>query len=130
VTVLSPLGDNAYPNVLGYSAGYDRRLDPCHPVQLRRVTCSDCLSGFSLALAGVLLSLGALSRPPVYKAFFAAVVVNFLAILSPQNEPSYDLARFLNNELAVVAGRIVGCLWWRCCLRYRQIGGPRASSCG
>jgi uncharacterized membrane protein YccC len=67
--------------------------------------------GFSLALAGVLLPLGALGAIPSHKAFSAAAVVNFLGILLPQNQPTYDLAAFLNNGVAVVAGTIVGCLW-------------------
>jgi uncharacterized membrane protein YccC len=111
VAVYSPLGDNAYRNFVGYSTGTIVALILATLLNFAVLPAVTGFLGFSLALAGVLLPLGALSAIPSHKAFSAAAVVNFLGILLPQNQPTYDLAAFLNNGVAVVAGTIVGCLW-------------------
>jgi uncharacterized membrane protein YccC len=111
VTVYSPLGDNGYRNVLGYSTGTIVALILATLLNFAVLPAVTGFLGFSLAFAGVLLPVGALSAIPSYKAFSAAAVVNFLGILLPQNQPTYDLASFLNTGVAVVAGTIVGCLW-------------------
>jgi uncharacterized membrane protein YccC len=111
MTVYPPLGDNAYRDVVGYSAGTIVALILATLLNFSVLPAVTGALGFSLALAGVLLPLGALSATLCPKAFSAAAVVNFLAILSPQNQPTYDLASFLNNGVAVVAGTIIACLW-------------------
>jgi uncharacterized membrane protein YccC len=111
VAVYSPLGDNAYRNVVGYSTGSIVALILATLLNFAVLPAVTGFLGFSLALAGVLLPLGALSAIPSHKAFSAAAVVNFLGILLPQNQPIYDLASFLNIGVAAVAGTIVGCLW-------------------
>jgi uncharacterized membrane protein YccC len=111
MTVYPPLGDNAYRDVVGYSAGTIVALILATLLNFAVLPAATGFLGFSLALAGVLLPLGALSATRCQKAFRVAAVVNFMAILSPQNQPAYDLASFLNNGVAVVAGTIVACLW-------------------
>jgi uncharacterized membrane protein YccC len=110
VTVYSP-GDNAYRDVLGYSAGTIVALILATLLNFAVLPAATGFLGFSLALAGVLLPLGVLSATPCNQAFSAAAAVNFLGILSPPNQPTYHLASFLNNGVAVVAGTMVGCLW-------------------
>lgn len=110
VTVYSP-GDNAYRDALDYSAGTIVALILATLLNFAVLPETTGFLGLSLALAGVLLPLGALSAAPFHKAFSAAAVVNFLGILLPPNQPTYHLASFLNNGVAVVAGTIVGCLW-------------------
>jgi uncharacterized membrane protein YccC len=97
VTVYSPLGDNAYRNVVGYSTGTIVALILATLLNFSVLPAVTDFLGFSLALTGVLLPLGALSAIPSHKAFSAAAVVNFLGILLPPNQPIYHLASFLNN---------------------------------
>ena len=99
VAVYSPLGDNAYRNVGGYSAGSIVALILATLLNFAVLPAVTGSLGFSLALAGVLLPLGALSAIPSHKAFSAAAVVNFLGILLPQNQPTYDPASFLKPRL-------------------------------
>jgi uncharacterized membrane protein YccC len=110
-TVYPPLDDNAYRNVVGYSTGTIIALILATLLNFSVLPGATGFLCFSLTLTGVLLPLGALSAAPRHKAFSAAMVVNFLAILSPQNQPTYNLAAFVNNGVAVVAGTFVACLW-------------------
>ncbi|HYZ63452.1 MAG TPA: FUSC family protein [Acetobacteraceae bacterium] len=111
VTLYSPLGDHAYRNTLNYLAGTIAALILATLCNFCALPAATDFLGFSLALACVLLPLGALSAAPRYKAFAATAAVNFLAILAPQDQPSYDLAAFLNNGVAVTAGTILACFW-------------------
>jgi uncharacterized membrane protein YccC len=58
----------------------------------------------SLALAAVLLPLGALSAGSWHKTLFVAAVTNFIPVLGIENETDYDATRLLNVSVAVVAG--------------------------
>jgi uncharacterized membrane protein YccC len=51
--------------------------------------------------------LGALAAGPWQKALTAGLIINFLAILLPSNQPNYnDLGQFLNSAFAVIVGTI------------------------
>jgi len=110
VTVFSPHGDDACRNVLGYAMGTVAAFVLAAVCNFAALPAQTDFAGFSLVLCCVLLPLGALSAGPWGKTFFAALVINFLAILSPQNQPSYDPVSFFNTGIAIIAGSILGCL--------------------
>ena len=73
-------------------------------------------SGFivlSLALALVLLPLGALAAGSWHKTLFVAAATNLIPVLAIENETSYDAARLFNIGLAVVIGTATPALFFR-----------------
>jgi hypothetical protein len=113
VTVFSPGGAKAYRNMLGYLAGTVIAAVAATLVNFAVLPAQDGFLGFSLALACILVPFGAPSAGPWDKALYAAVTINFLAILAPQNQPNYDLGQFLNSALPVVVGTFVAAIFSR-----------------
>ena len=67
----------------------------------------------SLALALLLLPLGALSAGSWHKLVFVAAVTNLIPILAIENDTDYDAARLLNVAVAVVAGTAAAAILFR-----------------
>ena len=74
-------------------------------------------AGFGLAVGLVLVPAGVLmARPmaqPWQTAMFTAVTVNFVPLLAPANQMTYDPQQFFNAALAIVGGVGVGVLSFR-----------------
>jgi uncharacterized membrane protein YccC len=60
--------------------------------------------GFSIAIGLVLVPLGALLAQPWQTAVFLAGAYNFIPLLSPANEMTYDTIQFYNQSLAIIVG--------------------------
>ena len=69
-------------------------------------------SFFALAgiLACVLVPLAALSTVPALAPYLVAATMNFVPLLGPTNEISFDTASFYNSALAIVGGSLAGAL--------------------
>jgi uncharacterized membrane protein YccC len=113
VSVYSPGGADAYRNVVGYALGTIMAFMLATVVDLAIMPAASGFPGLALVLAAFLVPMGALSALPWRQSLTAALVVNFMAILSPQNQPTYDPAQFLNAGLPVVLGTILGALVMR-----------------
>jgi uncharacterized membrane protein YccC len=61
-------------------------------------------AGFSIVMALYLVPVGALVAQPWRTAMFAPMAGNFIPLLAPANQMSYDTAQFYNAALAIVAG--------------------------
>jgi uncharacterized membrane protein YccC len=69
--------------------------------------------GFSLAIGLVLVPAGALMAQPWQTAMFTAMTANFIPLLAPANQMSYDTQQFYNSALAIVAGVGAGAFSFR-----------------
>ena len=69
--------------------------------------------GFSLALGLYLVPAGALVVRSNSSPMFSAMAFNFLAVLSPSNQMSYDTQSFYNSALALLLGNGVAALAFR-----------------
>ena len=67
----------------------------------------------SMALALLLLPLGALSAGSWHKTLFVAAVTNLIPILAIENETNYGAAGLFNMAVAVVAGTAVPVMFFR-----------------
>jgi uncharacterized membrane protein YccC len=70
-------------------------------------------AGFSLAIGLVLVPAGALMAQPWQTVIFVAMTANFIPLLAPANQMSYDTQQFYNAALAIVAGVGVAALAFR-----------------
>jgi uncharacterized membrane protein YccC len=64
----------------------------------------ETFEGFSAAIGLYLVPLGALIAQAWQAAIFAPMVGNFVPLLAPANQMSYDTVQFYNAALAIVAG--------------------------
>ncbi|WP_426434529.1 FUSC family protein [Bradyrhizobium genosp. P] len=107
VTVFSPDADLAYRSAIGYSTGTILAAALAVFVNFAILPAQEGFTDLSLTLTCVLVPLGALAAGPWQKALTAGLIINFLAILLPSNQPNYnDLGQFLNSAFAVIAGTI------------------------
>jgi uncharacterized membrane protein YccC len=114
VILFSPREDAAYPSVVEYAVG--TAVAGGLAAILSLAILPSLHGGFislSLALACVLLPLGAMSAGPRHKLAFMAMVTNLLPILSIENQPSYDSERLFNAILAISAGMVVAAIFMR-----------------
>jgi uncharacterized membrane protein YccC len=70
-------------------------------------------AGFSLAIGLVLVPAGALMAQPWQTVIFVGLTANFIPLLAPANQMSYDTQQFYNGALAIVAGVGVAALVFR-----------------
>jgi uncharacterized membrane protein YccC len=61
-------------------------------------------ASFSIVMALYLVPVGALVAQPWRTAMFAPMAGNFVPLLAPANQMTYDTAQFYNAALAIVAG--------------------------
>ncbi len=83
---------------------------PSSPPFSRRSSNLRCCRGwrpsqaFSIAIGLYLVPVGALVAQPWQTAMFTAMAFNFVPLLAPANQMSYDTVQFYNTALAIVAG--------------------------
>jgi uncharacterized membrane protein YccC len=70
-------------------------------------------AGFGLAIGLVLVPAGALMAQPWQTVMFVGLTANFIPLLAPANQMSYDTQQFYNGALAIVAGVGVAALVFR-----------------
>jgi uncharacterized membrane protein YccC len=61
-------------------------------------------TAFSVTLGMFLVPLGALAAQPWRTATFTAAATNFIPLLAPENQMTYDSQQFYNNALAILIG--------------------------
>jgi uncharacterized membrane protein YccC len=114
VILFSPRADAAYPSVVEYAVG--TAVAGGLAAILSLAILPSLHGGFlslSLALAYILLPLGAMSAGSWHKLAFMAMVTNLLPILAIENQPNYDGARLLNAALAISAGTVAAAIFMR-----------------
>jgi uncharacterized membrane protein YccC len=105
-------GDAAYSSALEFAIGCVLAAIVAN-IMLLAILPAIHSGGFfalSLALAAVLLPLGALSAGSWHKRLFVAAVTNFIPLLGIENDTNYDATRLLNVSVAIVAGAALAVL--------------------
>jgi uncharacterized membrane protein YccC len=112
VILFPPRADAAYPSVIEYAVG--TAVAGGLAAILSLAILPSLHGGFlslSLALACVLLPLGAMSAGTRHKLAFMAMVTNLLPILAIENLPSYDGERLLNATLSILVGMVAAAVF-------------------
>jgi uncharacterized membrane protein YccC len=112
VILFSPRADAAYPSVIEYTVG--TAVAGGLAALLSLAILPSLHGGFldlCLALACVLLPLGAMSAGPRHKLAFMAMVTNLLPILAIENLPNYDGERLLNATLSISVGMVAAAVF-------------------
>ncbi|MEA2779871.1 MAG: hypothetical protein QOK29_1415 [Rhodospirillaceae bacterium] len=104
VILFSPRADQAYAIAMGFLLGTSLTAALAAIVNFAVLPAVATFAGFSLAIGLVLVPAGALMAQPWQAAMFTAMAANFVPLLGPANQNSYDPQQFYNSALAIVAG--------------------------
>jgi uncharacterized membrane protein YccC len=107
ILLLSPRGDLAYPGSIAFALGTVASVVCAAIVKFAVLPPLQTFPAFCAAIGLFLIPAGfamARSRTPAAVVVFTAITLNFMPLLSPTNEMSYDTAEFYNSALAIVTG--------------------------
>jgi uncharacterized membrane protein YccC len=104
VILFAPRADEAYVRAINYMTGNGLVAVLAAIVLFVVLPKIESFAGLSIVLALYLIPVGALMAQPWQAAMFAPMAANFVRLLAPANQMSYDTVQFYNNALAIVAG--------------------------
>jgi uncharacterized membrane protein YccC len=115
VILLAPRADQAYGAAIGFIAGNSIAAILAAIIGFAVLPNHETFAALSLAIGLVLVPAGTglALAPPSQVILFTAMVSNFLPLLAPSNQESYDTQQFYNFALGIVAGSGAGALSFR-----------------
>jgi len=113
VTLLAPRADEAYVSAIRFMVGTGSAAVCAAIALFAALPNVEDFAGFSMVLALFLVPMGALMAQPWNTVAFAAMAGNFVPLLAPTNQMSYDTVQFYNSALAIVSGCGAAALFFR-----------------
>jgi uncharacterized membrane protein YccC len=104
VILFSPRADEAYASAMTFMLGTGLAAVLAAIIAFAVLPRIETFAGFSSVMALYLVPVGALVAQPWRTAMFAPMAGNFVPLLAPANQMTYDTAQFYNTALAIVAG--------------------------
>jgi uncharacterized membrane protein YccC len=107
ILLLSPRGDLAYGGAIAFALGVAVGVPCAAIIKFAVLPGLDTFPAFCAAIGLFLVPAGfalAMSRQPAFVAVFSCMAFNFMPLLAPTNEMSYDTEQFYNTALAIVVG--------------------------
>jgi uncharacterized membrane protein YccC len=104
VTLFAPRADQAYATAMGFMVGTGLTAAFAAIIAFAVLPNLETFGAFSLAIGLVLVPAGAGMAQPWQTATFTAMAANFVPLLAPANQMSYDTVQFYNTAVAIVAG--------------------------
>src|SRR5258708_17833497 len=113
VILFSPKSDQAHAVVVSFIVGVALSAVFASIVEFAVLPRVETFAGFSLAIGLVLVPAGAVMSQCWRTVMFVGMTANFIPLLAPANQMSYDSQQFYNAALAIVAGVGVAALAFR-----------------
>ena len=113
VLLLSPRADEAYALAFGFTVGIGLGTVGTAIVAFAGLPNVETFVGFSIVIGLYLIPVGALIAQPWQTAVFIAMAYNFVPLLAPANQMTYDTLQFYNAALAIAGGSAAGALSFR-----------------
>ncbi len=104
VIMFAPRADQAYTSAISFLIGSVLVAMIAATVEFAVLPNMETFAAFSLVLGLVLVPAGAGMAQPWNTATFTAMAANFVPLLAPSNQMSYDPQQFYNGALAIVGG--------------------------
>ncbi len=104
VILLAPRADQAYATAMSFMVGTGLSATFAAIIAFAVLPNLETYAAFSLALGLVLVPAGAGMAQPWRTMVFIPMTANFVPLLAPANQMSYDTVQFYNAALAIVAG--------------------------
>jgi uncharacterized membrane protein YccC len=114
VVLFAPVADEAYARTVSFMAGTAIAAVGAAIVKFAVLPAVTTFAGFSTVIGLYLVPVGALmAKPPWQTALFVAMVANFVPLIGPTNQMSYDTVQFYDGALAIVGGVSAAALSFR-----------------
>jgi uncharacterized membrane protein YccC len=113
VILLSPRSDESYATAIKFTAGTAVAALGAAIALFAGLPNVDSFAGFAIVLGLFLIPAGAMIAQPRNTALFVPIAANFIPILGPANQMSYNTIQFYNTALAILAGCAVGAMSFR-----------------
>jgi uncharacterized membrane protein YccC len=104
VIIFAPKADVAYAAAMSFMVGVGVAAVCAAVVAFAGLPNVETFAGFSIVMGLFLVPLGALMAQSWQATMFAALAGNFVPLLAPANQMSYDTVQFYNAALAIVLG--------------------------
>jgi uncharacterized membrane protein YccC len=104
VILLAPRADEAYAQAANFMMGTGLAAVCAATVLFAILPGVESFIGFVIVMALYLIPAGALTAQPWRASVFAPMAGNFVPLLVPANQMSYDTVQFYNAALAIVLG--------------------------
>ena len=118
VILLAPTADESYTRAMSFMVGTGLSAVCAAIVLFAALPKVETFAGFSIVLGLYLVPVGALMAQPWQKVMFTGMTANFVPLLAPANQMSYDTVQFYNSAMAIVAG------CWAAALSFRLLPPP------
>jgi uncharacterized membrane protein YccC len=113
VILFAPRADEAYAFALRFAVGAALGAIGAAIVEFAGLPNVETFTGFSIVIGLYLVPVGALVAQPWQTPVFMYMAYNFVPVLAPANQMTYDTVQFYNAALAIVAGSTAGALSFR-----------------
>jgi uncharacterized membrane protein YccC len=113
VILLAPRADQAYAAAMSFMVGTGLSAALAAIIAFAVLPNLETFAAFSIAIGLVLVPAGAGMAQPWQTVVFMALAANFVPLLAPANQMSYDTEHFYNAALAIVAGLAAATLSFR-----------------
>ena len=115
VLLLSPRADQAYAGALAFALGTTIAIPVAATIKFAVLPGHETFPAFCVAIGIFLIPAGfAIVRSqPAQMAVWTAMAFNFVPVLQPVNQMSYDTAQFYNSALGIFVGCAVAPLSFR-----------------
>src|SRR5262245_2558485 len=113
VTLLAPTADAAYAFAFRFALGIVFGTVGAAVVEFAALPKVETFIGFSIVIGLYLIPIGAMVAQPWQTPVFIAMTYNFVPLLAPANQMTYDTVQFYNSALAIAAGSAAGALSFR-----------------
>ncbi len=104
VILLAPRADQAYAAAMSFMVGTGISAILAAIIAFAVLPNLETYAAFSLAIGLVLVPAGAGMAQPWRTMVFIPMTANFIPLLAPANQMTYDTEQFYNAALAIVAG--------------------------
>jgi uncharacterized membrane protein YccC len=104
VILFAPRADQAYAAVKGFMIGTSLTAAFAAVIAFAVLPNRETFPAFSLAIGLVLVPAGAGMAQPWQTVMFMAMAFNFVPLLAPANQQTYDTQQFYNATSAIVMG--------------------------
>ena len=104
VIIFAPKADVAYAVAMSFMVGIGLAAVCAAIVAFAGLPNVETFAGFSIVMGLFLVPAGALMAQSSQATMFVALAGNFVPLLAPANQTSYDTVQFYNAALAIVLG--------------------------
>jgi uncharacterized membrane protein YccC len=108
ILVFSPMSDRSIKLALGQSIGTSISVPLVAIVKFALLVNKETFLAFALVISIAIVPLAALSSVPILAPYFIPATFNFIPLLAPTNEMTFDTLSYVNTALGLLTGCAAG----------------------